>query len=351
MQKEKSTKIPAPPIRENYGWALLDRLRLIGQDNKELRRALHALLGFWPHDIECYRIAFAHRSAVYKNNTGRSLNNERLEFLGDAVLEAVVSDIVYHHFERKREGFLTGARAKLVQRATLNQLAESMGITRLLRVSSQPTTQHNNLGGNAFEALIGAIYLDRGYNHCYAFITRRVLGKYLNLDKLARTDENYKAKMLEWSQKNKLRIDFRLKTEENKGAKGNLFRSSVVVEGVAIAEGQGYSKKESHQNAARESLKLLQRNQRLRQSIFAAKEKRTAMEAEEYAALPGEDEGTDVAQMPDETAKKVAKTGEKTAETGEQTTKARKRRRRRKKPQPNGEQASATAPQTPTDEQ
>lgn len=342
MQKNKPTKIPAPPIRENYGWALLDRLRLIGQDNKELRRALHALLGFWPHNLECYRVAFAHRSAVYKNPKGRSLNNERLEFLGDAVLEAVVSDIVYHHFERKREGFLTGARSKLVQRSTLNQLAESMGIMRLLRVSSQPTTEHNNLGGNAFEALIGAIYLDRGYNHCYAFITRRVLGKYLNLDKLAHTDENYKAKMLEWSQKNKLRIDFRLKTEENKGAKGNLFRSSVVIEGVAIAEGQGYSKKESHQNAARESLKLLQRNQRLRQSIFAAKEKRTAMEAEEYAALPGEDEAANAPQKPDETANKAA-------ETGEKTTKARKRRRRRKKPQANGEQAPASAPQTATD--
>lgn len=279
-----SKKIQAPSIREDYGWGILDRLRLVFKKDKALRRDLHKILGFWPHDIEYYHTAFAHSSVAYKSRKGRSLNNERLEFLGDAVLETVVSDIVFRHFDRSREGFLTRTRSKVVQRSTLNRLADNMGITQHLRINARPDSHHSNIGGNAFEALVGAIYLDRGYNHCFTFITRCVLKKHLDLDRLAQQEENFKSKILEWSQKNKVQFEFRPRRTENEGTNNAVFRTEVVVEGISVAQGSGYSKKESHQNAAREAMKRIQRNTKLRNGIFEERAKRLAAPKAEPAA-------------------------------------------------------------------
>ncbi|MBR1732792.1 MAG: ribonuclease III [Alloprevotella sp.] len=264
-----------------------DRIRLLFREDKELYSSLYAILGFYPRNIDVYRTALTHSSTEERNKVGRPLNNERLEFLGDAVLETVVSDIVFHRFERKREGFLTGTRSKLVQRSTLNQLAEKMGLVRLLRCAAQTTTVHNNIGGNAFEALMGAIYLDRGYAHCKLFVERQVLGRYVNLNALARKEENFKSKVLEWSQKNRLRTDFQVEESGPKGKNGvRQFRTSVVVEGITVGQGVGASKKESHQKASRDALNKLRKDSKFRDSIFRAKEKRTSMEAEEFAAVP-----------------------------------------------------------------
>lgn len=267
---------------------IADRLKLLFLKDKELHLAIRRMLGFYPHNIELYRTALTHSSSASKNPKGKPINNERLEYLGDAVLETVVSDIVFKHFPRKREGFLTGTRSKIVQRATLNQLADKMGLLKLMRSNLNNTTPHNNVGGNAFEALMGAIYLDRGFACCYRFVEREVLGKYINLDAVARKEENFKSKLLEWSQKNRLHLDLRIVKQEQEG-KNELFRSVVFVEGVRIEEGKGYSKKESHQDAAKRSLAKMRRNKKLVDSIFAAKEKRTSMEAEEFAALPSDE--------------------------------------------------------------
>ena len=262
-----------------------DRLRQPFRKDKDFSKKLYNILGFYPHNTEFYRVALTHSSAENRGGV-KPLNNERLEFLGDAVLEMVVSDIVYKHFDRKREGFLTGTRSKIVQRATLNQLADKMGVMKLVRVSKQPTTQHNNIGGNAFEALVGAVYLDRGYDFCYRFVAKRVLGRYLNLDAVAQKEENFKSKLLEWSQKNKLKAEFVAKSDEKTHPGNSVFISVVYIEGVKTGEGKGYSKKESHQNAAKDALTKLRRDQRLHDSLFKAKEERTQMEAAEYAALP-----------------------------------------------------------------
>ena len=134
----------------------IDKLRLPFRKDRELRSALFRILGFYPHHIEYYKIAFAHKSQALRDKNGKPLNNERLEFLGDAILESVVSDILYHHFEKRHEGFLTATRSKIVQRESLNRLAKEMGIDKLIQTSTRNHSAHSHLGGNAFEALMGA---------------------------------------------------------------------------------------------------------------------------------------------------------------------------------------------------
>ena len=265
---------------------LIDRTKLLFRKDKELHSALHRIMGFYPHNAELYKTAFAHRSSEIKGKNGKPLNNERLEYLGDAVLEMIVSDILFKRYPRKREGFLTSTRSKIVQRSTLNQLADKMGVVQFVKVSMRPT-EHNNIGGNAFEALMGAIYLDRGYRYCYRFVEREMLGKYLDLEKLARREENFKSKLLEWGQKNKLHLDFRLqKMEAQGGGAANIFYYDVYVEGIKAGEGKGFSNKESHQRAARAALAKLKKDPAFLQKVYAAKEERTQMEAEVYAVVP-----------------------------------------------------------------
>ena len=149
---------------------LLDYIKLPFRKDKELYFSIQRIVGFYPHRIDYFKQALMHKSIGKRNAKGRPVNNERLEFLGDAILDAVVGDIVYRHFEGKREGFLTNTRSKIVQRETLNRLAREMGVNELI-VSSGHSSSHNSyVGGNAFEALIGAIYLDRGYDACMRFL-------------------------------------------------------------------------------------------------------------------------------------------------------------------------------------
>ena len=163
------------------GCNLIDRLKLPFRKEKELFSSLYAIMGFYPRHIEYYKLALMHKSVARRNAKGKPLNNERLEFLGDAILDAVVGDIVYRHFEGKREGFLTNTRSKLVQRDTLNRLAQEMGIDRLVLTSTRSCSHNSYMGGNAFEALVGAIYLDRGYDSCMRFMQRRILSQLIML--------------------------------------------------------------------------------------------------------------------------------------------------------------------------
>lgn len=284
---------------------LFDRMKLPFRKNKEFLSALYDILGFYPHNIEIYRIAFSHKSLSYRRdadskkggkdrkannrdrkqrseNTSKPLNNERLEYLGDAVLETIVSDILFHHFPHKREGFLTSTRSKIVQREALNRLAADMGLEKLILAAQGTRMSHTNIGGNAFEALMGAIYLDRGFKTCQWFINNRVIGRYVDLDNVAQKEVNFKSKLLEWSQKNRININF--KDSACDGEKG--FRTVISIEGITIARGSGRSKKESQQEASKEALTRMRREPATYDSIFRAKEKRTAMEAEESFALP-----------------------------------------------------------------
>ena len=269
---------------------LIDRLRLPFRKDRELRSALFRILGFYPQHIEYYKIAFAHKSQALRDKNGKPLNNERLEFLGDAVLESVVSDILFHHFEKRHEGFLTATRSKIVQRESLNRLAKEMGIDKLIQTSTRNHTAHSHLGGNAFEALMGAIYLDKGYKTCQKFVQKQILGRLMDLDGVANKEVNFKSKLLEWCQKNKLKQDFVMRLEDNDKQKEPLFHCTVVIEAIEFGYGKGYSKKEAQQQAARETLTMLRRDENVVDSVFRSKEKRTAMEANEMAVLPKIDE-------------------------------------------------------------
>ena len=265
---------------------IIDRIRLPFRKDKELYSSLYDIIGFYPHDISYYKLALMHKSVMRRNAKGKPVNNERLEFLGDAILDAIVGDIVYQHFPGKREGFLTNTRSKLVQRDTLNKLAQEMGINQLI-LSSGHTSSHNSyMGGNAFEALVGAIYLDQGYNACMRFMNKRILAQMINIDKVAYKEVNFKSKLIEWSQKNKVRLSYEQVLQE-KDKNGNpIFEFKVVLEGVEGCAGRGFSKKESQQLASKLTLDKLKKKPQFIDEVFAAKANRTKMEEEPVQAIP-----------------------------------------------------------------
>ena len=272
---------------------LIDRMKLPFRKDKELYLSLRKIIGFYPHDISYYKLALMHKSMYKRNAKGKPVNNERLEFLGDAVLDATVGDIVYRHFPGKREGFLTNTRSKLVQRDTLNRLAQEMGINQLILSSGRSQSHNSYMGGNAFEALVGAIYLDRGYDACMEFMRKRILAQMINIDKVAYKEVNFKSKLIEWSQKNRVRIDFKSILEEKDKTGSPVFVYRVTLEGVEGCEGKGYSKKESQQLASKLTLEKLRREPQFIDQVFAAKTDRTKMEEEPVENVPSTEQPDD----------------------------------------------------------
>ena len=265
---------------------IIDRIKLPFRKEKELFSSLYDILGFYPHNIEYYKQALMHKSIRKRNEKGKPLNNERLEFLGDAILDATVGYIVYRHYDGKREGFLTNTRSKLVSRETLGKIANEMGLGSLLLSASHSTSHNSYVEGNAFEALVGAIYLDRGYDACLEFFEKRVLGKYVDLDKVAFKEVNFKSKLLEWSQKNRVKMEYRM-LKQNKDENGNpYFSFQVILEGIAGEQGKGFSKKEAQQEASKDTLQRLKREPQFVDAIFAAKTERTKMEETPAMAVP-----------------------------------------------------------------
>ncbi len=265
---------------------IIDRIKLPFRKDKELYSSLYRIIGFYPHDISLYKLALMHKSMYRRNEKGRPLNNERLEFLGDAILDATAGDIVYRHFPGKREGFLTNTRSKLVQRETLNRLAQDMGLNQLILSSGRSQSHNSYMGGNAFEALVGAIYLDQGYDACMRFMQQRILKEMINIDKVAYKEVNFKSKLIEWSQKNRVRLDFRLDSQEKDKTGSPVFKYTVRIEGIEGSTGTGYSKKESQQMASKLTLARLRREPQFIDAVFAAKTDRTKMEEEPVENVP-----------------------------------------------------------------
>lgn len=259
---------------------ILDEIRLLFRKDKESYLCFYKILGFYPRNIEIYQQALLHKSSSVKAK-GRLLNNERLEFLGDAILDAVVADIVYKRFEGKREGFLTNTRSKIVQRETLNQIAVKIGLDKLIKYTTRQSSHNSYMCGNAFEALVGAIYLDRGYATCKFFMEERIIKSYLNLEKLSRKEVNFKSKLIEWGQKNKFLIEFNLLEQTVDEQQNPVFETQVVVEQVPAGQGKGYSKKESQQEAAHETLNKIKNDPQFIDAIFAEKAAREQAAAEE----------------------------------------------------------------------
>ena len=265
---------------------ITDRIRLLFRKDKESYFRFYKMLGFYPRNISIYEQALLHKSSSIKSEQGRLLNNERLEFLGDAILDAVVADIVYKKFEGKREGFLTNTRSKIVQRETLNRLAIEIGLDKLIKYSARQSSHNSYMCGNAFEALVGAIYLDRGYRACKHFMEHRIIGPYINLEKISRKEVNFKSKLIEWSQKNRVELTFELITQSHDQCFSPTFESEVLIEGIPAGRGIGYSKKESQQRAAHEAMGKI-KDSVFMESVLAAKSVREA--PQEEVMLPREE--------------------------------------------------------------
>ena len=263
---------------------LIDRIRLLFRKDKESYLCFYRMLGFYPRNIRIYEQALLHKSSSVKSDKGRLLNNERLEFLGDAILDAVVGDIVYQKFEGKREGFLTNTRSKIVSRESLNHVAEQIGLVKLIKFNTRQSAHNSYMGGNAFEALVGAIYLDRGYDYCKNFMEHRIIGQYLNLEKLSRKEVNFKSKLIEWTQKNKVVIAFELVSQTLDEFNSPVFETEILIEGIPACKGKGYSKKESQQIAAHETLNKIKKDSAFLERILAEKALREAPEETEAMA-------------------------------------------------------------------
>lgn len=249
----------------------IDKIRLLFRKDRKSYLCFYKILGFFPRNIQLYQQALLHKSTSIRSEKGRPLNNERLEFLGDAILDAIVGDIVYKHFEGRREGFLTNTRSKIVQRETLNKLAVEIGLDKLVKYSTRSSSHNSYMYGNAFEAFIGAIYLDQGYNRCKLFMEEKIFKNHIDLDKMSRKEVNFKSKLIEWSQKNKVEVSFELIEQFLDESYNPIFHTEVRIEGISAGKGTGYSKKESQQNAAQTTLKKIKNDAAFKEQIEAAK--------------------------------------------------------------------------------
>lgn len=234
---------------------LLIQIRLQTVKQKEPYLLFHGILGFYPVKLELYQQALRHKSLSVRTNDGLLINNERLEYLGDAVLNVIIADILFKQFPAANEEFLTKTRAKIVQRHSLNKIAMELGLNTLILSSATSTPDtHLSIYGNALEALIGAIYLDQGYRRCKHFLEKKILERYIDLAGVVSTEENFKSALLEWSQQERLTAEF-LMTELNKtSAKGPRFRAVALINGINFGKGEGLSKKEAQQKASKEAL-------------------------------------------------------------------------------------------------
>ena len=223
-------------------------------DDRDFSLRMKELLGFVPANLTVYKSAFLHRSTQSKSN-GYNYSNERLEYLGDAILSSIVAEYLYLKYPKGDEGFLTKMRSKVVKRKSLNSIAEKMSLDVLLQEYNSARISSSMLG-NAFEALIGAIYLDKGYEGARKFIVERILLEYLDMEKLEKLDDNFKSTLLEWCQKNGKEVQFKT-VSKYKHDKRDKFKMAVMVDGVEIATSDAYNKKSAEQRASRIALKSM----------------------------------------------------------------------------------------------
>lgn len=233
---------------------IVQRVKLFSSDRKEFYLFLKNLLGFYPQNLKLYDLAFIHKSSSTIDSQGNFVNNERLEFLGDAVLGSVIADFLYNRFPQEDEGFLTKTRSKLVNRSILTNLTFEMGLNVFMDTNTTKNIDKSHIYGDALEALIGAIYLDKDYSAAKFFVTKKILPQFVNLNEIEQNDSNYKSQLIEWSQKNKREIDFETTEDSNENSKQSRFRAVIKIDNKQIGKGSGTSKKQAHQKAAKEAL-------------------------------------------------------------------------------------------------
>lgn len=229
--------------------------------DKHLRDSIKNILGYYPGNIHLYQLAFRHKSAAKEFINGLKMSNERLEYLGDAVLSSIVADYLFKKFPYKDEGFLTEMRARIVSRSQLNKLARKLGLDRLIQ--SESVAGHSkSLFGDAFEALVGALYIDKGYAFTRKVLLTRVIEVHFDIEKLQNEDPNYKSQLIEWSQKEKIALEFKLIDEIGNGY-GKQYEVQVIVDEESYANGRDYSIKGAEQIAAGKAIDRLDKEDKL----------------------------------------------------------------------------------------
>lgn len=224
--------------------------------DKRLARQLKQVLGYVPSRMHLYKLAFYHKSM--NNNNNKNQHNERLEYLGDSLLSSIVAEYLFKKYPQGDEGFLTKMRSKIVKRKTLNKIAKFMGIDVILSEYSQGRIS-NSMLGNALEAVVGAIYLERGYNKTKNYVIKKILLRYLDVHELEETDDNFKSQLLEWGQKNNILVDFKL-VSKYKYEKRDRFKVGVVIDGEEISVADDFNKKAAEQSAAQRAMTKMKLN-------------------------------------------------------------------------------------------
>jgi ribonuclease III len=227
---------------------LFRRIKTYFSPDKELIFSLKNIFGFLPRNISLYKLAFLHRSLAAEYN-GHKLSNERLEYLGDAVLSSIVADYMFKKFPYKGEGFLTEMRSKLVSREALNKLSHKLGLDRFIQSNHDTKIHFRSMGGDAFEALIGAIYLDRGYTFTKRIVINRIINLHYDIDELEKLENNFKSKLIEWSQKERKEVKFNVVSESGSGGKKQ-YVVEIAIDDIVYATGCDFSIKGAEKIAA-----------------------------------------------------------------------------------------------------
>ena len=222
--------------------------------DKEIRRYFKNIFGFRVRNVEPFRIALIHKSVSSNDAIGGRLNNERLEYLGDAILGSIIADFLYHKYPLESEGVLTRMRSKLVNRNRLNNLARKLGLPEMMRMDSHITS--NTPNGNALEAVVGAIYIDQGFKRTYDIIIHNIFLTFLDMNEVYAEDDDYKSRILIWAQHNRHKVTFDIKNEDK--GRDHLYRAILSIDGKECAQALGQSVKKAEQAAAEKALAAIE---------------------------------------------------------------------------------------------
>lgn len=228
------------------------RFRPKSNYNKKLAKFIKNIFGYYPENIFLYELAFRHKSKAIKINNGIRKSNERLEYLGDAVLGAVVADYIFKKFPYKEEGFLTEMRSKIVSRENLNKLSKKLGFADLIKVDNHSSSFNRSVEGDAFEAFIGALYLDKGYDFTKKILLKRIINCHMDIEELQNTESNFKSRIIEWAQKEKNEIDFKVVEEIGNGY-NKYYVVELYINHQKVGCGKDHSIKKAEQNAAEQA--------------------------------------------------------------------------------------------------
>lgn len=238
---------------------LITKFRFLSKEDKNLLKSIKIITGIRPYNLSLYKLAMIHTSTARINEQGLKESNERLEYLGDSILGMVVAEYLFAKFPYKDEGFLTEVRAKIVNRESLNKVSRKIGLKDLIKFQ-----QHGNalspksIYGDSLEALIGAVYLDRGFLAARRFVIKKIISAHYDLDRLIHTVSNYKSKIIEWAQKNNRDLQFEISEIDTQGSKHRKFKAQIVIDDKQYEIGYGSSKKKAEQDASRKTLEKLE---------------------------------------------------------------------------------------------